>query len=168
MTPTLDADDRALIARAVRRACPRWLRHEQDDLVQMTVMRVLRAGARLENRQAYLCQAARSTVLDEIRRKRHRTEVGMRTSLRGRLVDSRELTPETRVRGSQVGRAIEAAIDQVTPTRRQAVKLYLEDRKIPEVAETLGQDRKKTANQVYRGLADLRAILEAEGLRPAG
>jgi len=161
-----DVDDRTLMARYVRRYCPAWLAEQREDLVQMALVRVLRAGATVEHRRAYFKRTARATVLDEMRRARHRTEVGMSTSVRRRATDSMDLSPETRVRGGQVGAAMEEAVGDVVPSRQAAVKLYLEGHGVSEIAQQLGQPRKTTANQVYRGLEDLRRALEARGVRP--
>lgn len=161
-----DIDDRTLMARYVRRYCPNWLAGQQEDLVQMALVRVLRAGAKVEHRRAYFKRTARATVLDEMRRARHRTEVGMSTSVRQRATNSMDLSPETRARGQQVGVAMASAVDEVVPSRQAAVRLYLEGLGVSEIAARLRQPRKTTANQVYRGLEDMRRVLDARGVRP--
>lgn len=161
-----EPDDRTLMARYVRRCRPAWLAEHEEDLVQMALVRVLRAGATIEHRRAYFKRTARATVLDEMRRARHRTEVCMSTSVRQGATNSMDLSPETQARGVQVGDAMWAAVDDVVEARRPAVKLYLEGHGVSEIAECLGQPRKTTANQVYRGLMDLRQSLEARGVRP--
>ena len=90
----------------------------------------------------------------------------MHTSLRNRMTNSMDLTPETQVRGGQVWVEMEAAVGELCESRQAAVRLYMESLSVPEIAERLGQCRKQTANQLYRGLSDLRQVLEARGVTP--
>ncbi len=50
--------------------------------------------------------------------------------------------------------------------RRRAVILYLQGHSVPEAAELLGFERKKTENLVYRGLDELRNALRDRGFEP--
>jgi RNA polymerase sigma factor (sigma-70 family) len=161
-----DLDDRSLMARYVARYCPAWLREQQEDLVQMALVRVLRAGSTVEHRHAYFKRTAKATLMDEMRRARHRSEVAMSTSIRRRATNSMDLSPETRVRGGQVGAAVQEAIGEVVASRQSAVRLYLEGHGVGEIARRLDQPRKTTANQVYRGLEDLREALRLRGVEP--
>lgn len=164
--PRLPPETMSLLARQVRRFCPPWMRHQLDDLVQMAVMRVLRAGTTIEHAPAYLRQVARSTVLDEVGRLRYRTEVGMTSSLPDRIVSSLELTPETVVHGHQLGIQLDEALATLSEDRRVAVTLFLQSQTVPEIAELLNCNRKRAANLEYRGMDDLRKELRRRGLTP--
>jgi len=164
--PTFSAADRDQMGRFVRHYAPAWLRDQIDDLVQMALVRMWRAGSEVEHRAAYMRKVAYSTVVDEVRRARYQREVGMTTSVRTRLCDSMELSPETEARGGQVGDELQQALGKLNEARRQAVELHLQSYSVPEIAEKLGQGRKQTANQVYRGLADMRKHLTAQGVTP--
>ena len=166
MSAAVLVDDRTLLVRYVRRFCPAWLRNEEEDLVQMAAVRVMRAGSEVQHRRAYLRQAAYSTVVDEVRRLRRRMEVGMSPSMHERVVNSMELNPETVARGAQVGAVLVDALGTLSVDRKRAVTLYLQSHPVPDIAVMLGCDRKRASNLVYRGIADLRNELARRGVRP--
>jgi RNA polymerase sigma-70 factor (ECF subfamily) len=53
-------------------------------------------------------------------------------------------------------------------SRRAVVRMHLAGYERDEIAELLGWSEPKTRNLLYRGLADLREILESWGIRPGG
>lgn len=150
---------------AVRRVCPAWMADHHDDLVQMSLMRLLRSELTGELSSAYLHRVAHSVVVDEIRRKKRRNEVGLTPSLPERLRNE-GVDPEATARGIQLGDAIVDCLGLLTDDRRRAVTLHLQGHTVPEISELLGFDRKRAENLVYRGLQDLRAALTERGLRP--
>jgi RNA polymerase sigma-70 factor, ECF subfamily len=162
----IDAATRDRLVVAVRRVCPPWLRDSSDDLVQTAVMKLLRSTVEIESTDAYLSRVAYTVVIDEIRRRKRRREVGLSPSLPERLRDSGELSPEARARGDQIGKALLACLQSLSADRRRAVALYLQDHSVPEIAELLGWDAKKASNMVYRGLGDLRTALARRGIGP--
>jgi RNA polymerase sigma-70 factor (ECF subfamily) len=163
----IDADTRARIDRAVGRLVPGWLSPHRDDLVQMCVVKLLKTRSTAELSDAFLSRVAYSVIVDEIRRRRRRNEVGMSPSLPDRLAGSNDISPETRSHGAALGEQLVECLQLLVEARRRAVVLYLQDHTIPEIAELLGWDTKKASNSVYRGLEDLRAALAARGLTRA-
>lgn len=162
----IDADVRAVLVRAVWRFCPPWLSAHRDDLVQMAAVKLIRSGSDAELTDGYLWRTAYSVVVDEIRRRRRRDEVGMSPSINERIANSDELSPETIARGAEIGTVLIQCLGELSDARRRAVALYLQDHSIPEVARILGWNRKKASNAVYRGLSDLRGALRARGVEP--
>jgi len=156
------------IARAVRRACPRWLADRADDVAQTALLRVMDVLERREGERElspfYLKKAAYSAVVDEIRRLRRRREVPLdqdpELPLRAPDVD-----PERWTAGRELGKAIRGCLGELLAARRRAVTLHLLGHSVPEAAELLGGPFKQTENLVYRGMADLRRCLEAQGVR---
>jgi len=65
-----------------------------------------------------------------------------------------------------VGRAIRDCLLGLVTPRRLAVTLHLQGHTVPQAAEVLGWDAKRTENLVYRGLADLRVCLARKGVTP--
>ena len=157
---------RARLAQAVRRFAPHWMGDQLDDLVQTAVMRILRGPPSWTLDPPLLRRIAYSVVIDELRRRKRRPEVEMSPSMPDRIVNSGELSPETRVHGAGVGESVVAAVHGLSDDRRRAVTLYLQDHTVPEIADLLGWDRKRASNCVYRGLADLREVLEVRGVLP--
>jgi RNA polymerase sigma factor (sigma-70 family) len=160
----VDGDTRARLARAVGRVCPSWLSPHREDLVQMAVIKLLRSHSAVDLTDGYLSRVAYSVIVDEIRRRRRRNEVGMSPSLPDRVAGSQDLTPETRTHGLALGEQLVDCLAGLNDARRRAVVLYLQDHTIPEIAALLGWDDKKASNTVYRGLEELREALRARGL----
>lgn len=113
-----------------------------------------------------LRRVAYSVVVDEIRRRKRRNEVGMSPSMPDRIVNSMELSPETRARGAELGKLLVEVMATLNEDRRRAVVLYLQGHSIPDAARVLGWDAKKASNAVYRGLEQLRRRLAERGLVP--
>lgn len=151
----------------MHRICPPWLAPHKDDLVQMAVIKLLRSSSHAELSDGFLSRVAYSVVVDEIRRRRRRNEVGMSPSLPDRIANSNDLSPESRSHGLALGEQLVECLQALTEARRRAVVLYLQDHTIPEIATTLGWDAKKASNAVYRGLEDLRGLLAKRGLTRA-
>ena len=161
----IDAEDlRSQLDRAVARICPRWLRGERDDLVQISMVRILeqaRGGGAAFN-ATYLWRTAYAVVLDEVRRARRKHErpiedEGMTEASSG------DAGPERRALDAELVRAIQACLRGLSADRRRAVQLRLAGLRYAEAAELLGADAKRTANLVFRGFEDLRACLREKG-----
>lgn len=158
------------IERTVRRQCPSWLANQVDDLVQVTMMRVLEVQKKGEGNEkvssSYVWGVAHNAMIDEIRRHRRRREVptdeeGQESSLPAQSGD-----PESSLRSRQIGLGIQACLALIMTSRRLPLTLYLQGMTVPESAKVLGWSVKKVENLVYRGLAELRGCLEKKGLKP--
>lgn len=160
------AELRSKLVTAVRRSCPGWLADQAEDLVQVAMVRILRSYSDREVNTSFLYRVAHSVVIDEIRRRKRRREEQATPSLPERTVAPGPTSPETRAGGQEIGAAIVACLATLRDDRRRAVTLYLQGHGVPEAAELLGFDRKKTENLVYRGLADLREALRQRGCTP--
>ena len=161
---------RATLVRAVRRICPAWLADRSEDLVQVAAMRVLAAQPPGEGKgplpASYLYKVAYSTLVDEIRRLRRRPEAPLEDEALGRARAAAAPDPEQEYAATQAGRAIRDCLLALVTPRRLAVTLHLQGHTVPQAAEVLGWDAKRTENLVYRGLADLRACLARKGVTP--
>jgi RNA polymerase sigma-70 factor (ECF subfamily) len=163
---------RAVLQKAVRRVCPRWLADRSEDLVQVAMMKVLDARGRSEGLavvpSSYLYKVAYTTLVDEIRRVRRRPEVPLEEE--GRVetpsAPAASAGPEERLAASEVGAAIHHCLGGLGEDRRLAVTLHLHGHTVPQAAALLGWEAKRTENLVYRGLAGLRRCLEAKGVKP--
>lgn len=160
------AELRARLASAVQRVCPSWMSDQAEDLVQMSLMRILRGYADAELNGSFLHRVAHSVVIDEIRRKKRRNEVHITPSLPERMRSDLP-SPEGLARGNQLGEAILACLAELLPNRRRAVTLHLQGHSVPDIAQILAFDRKQAENLVCRGIKDLRVALEGRGLQPS-
>ena len=171
-TPDPLTELRAVLQRAVRRVCPRWLADRSEDLVQVAMMKVLEARGRNEGLgvvpSSYLYKVAYTTLVDEIRRLRRRPEVPLEEEGRADGASSpiAHGNPEQHLAASEVGEAIQACLRGLGDDRRLAVTLHLQGHTVPQAAALLGWEAKRTENLVYRGLADLRQCLQSKGVKP--
>lgn len=166
MEPHDYADLRERLLIAVRRVVPSWLADQTDDLVQMSVVRILRSYAEAEVNTSFLYRVAHSVVVDEIRRLRRRNEVAITPSLPERVRQEGDPGPEGLARGTQLGEQVVACLGGLAPDRRRAVTLHLMGHSGPEIATLLGFGKKQAENLTYRGLKDLREALVARGFAP--
>jgi RNA polymerase sigma factor (sigma-70 family) len=67
---------------------------------------------------------------------------------------------------SDVGRAIDLALERLVESRRTAVRMHLAGYAREEIADLLGWTEARTRNLLYRGLDDLRAELTRMGFGP--
>lgn len=158
------------LQKAVSAVCPLWLADQRDDLVQIAMLRVMDLQKKSEGKRqfstSYLWKVAHSALIDEIRRKRRRQEVGIDDATPVDLPATNSSSPEERARSREVGEGIRDCLAQMVPTRREAVALKLQGHSVPEAARILGWTAKKTENLVYRGLKDLQDCLSSKGLTP--
>ena len=149
------------------RICPDWLRHQQEDLVQVAMEKILSLLQRSEgNRQfntSYLMKIAHSVMVDEIRSQQRRQEVALDDSEHLEVPDPLQQTPSTAQDLAALGAAMKVCMRQMIENRSQAVTLHLQGYTVNETAATLGWAYKKAENCVYRGLADLRECLRRHG-----
>jgi RNA polymerase sigma factor (sigma-70 family) len=114
---------------------------------------------------SYLHRTALSAAIDLLRRRRARG--GDRTMP---IEEHEEGLPEARgpdedLAQSELAAQVERAIDSLQPSRRPVVRMHLMGHSREEIARVLGWSEAKTRNLLYRGLADVRERLLAEGVK---
>lgn len=162
---------RQKLSRAVASACPAWLADKSEDIVQVSLIRVMEIRKKSEEDRrfssSYLWRTAYSALIDEIRRLRRRQEVPLDEEGEERQdVTLASPDPEQRARGREIGEGIQSCLATLVRPRRLAVTLYLQGHTVPQVARLLGWSPKRADNLVYRGLADLRQCLTERGMNP--
>lgn len=157
----------AVLLRCVRKACPRNMLGEAEDIAQAAATRLLArmaaADAPLDLRSSYLWKVANHAVIDEIRKRGRRRE---RASPHLDESAAHDGDPDLAHDRARMLAGVRDCLDRATPQRRAALGLHLQGLGLPDVARALGCDRKRADNLVYRGLARLRACLVDKGLRP--
>jgi RNA polymerase sigma-70 factor, ECF subfamily len=160
------------IARAVRRQCPWWLSDHAQDIAQAALIKVMASAKNSEGERTltsfYLYRVAHSAVVDEIRRRRRRREVGLEVVSdtgedSGALEPTERRDPERDASFRELGAAVRDCLGAMKRERRLAVMLHLQEHAVPEAARILGWSVKRTENLVYRGLANLRDCLRSKG-----
>jgi RNA polymerase sigma-70 factor (ECF subfamily) len=116
---------------------------------------------------SYIYRAAISASLDIIRRRRARRFEG--TSLEDVAVDAATDTrhrSDAGVERNELAASVHRALGMLVESRRAVVRMHLAGYDRFEIAELLGWSEAKTRNLLYRGLADLKAILSSWGIGP--
>jgi RNA polymerase sigma-70 factor (ECF subfamily) len=164
------AQVRAALVRAVRRVCPAWMADCAEDLVQVALLRLVnlhrRGDGMTDFSPYYLKKVAYSVVVEEIRRRRlpRRQEVALEEERPETHPATLQPDPEQLAASGEIGQAIRKCLGRLVRPRRLAVTLHLQGHRGAETARLLGWSAKRAENLIYRGLADLRACLEARGI----
>lgn len=143
-----------------------------DEVFQEVRIRLWRArGDESEQissvRSSYLYRTAVSASLDVIRRHRRAREEAIEAKGDDPSYAA-ALGPDDDLAASELGRQVARAIDTITESRRPVVRMHLAGYTREEIASLLGWSEAKTRNLLYRGLADLRERLTAQGIGPEG
>jgi RNA polymerase sigma factor (sigma-70 family) len=138
-----------------------------DELLQDLRVRFWRArkeGLR-DLSAGYVRRAAISAALDIIRRRRTDRNVSLDDEQsRAESLSARTAGPAELLDQSELAQHVARAVDGLAPPRRAAVRMYLDGYRREEIAELMRWSDAKTRNLIYRGLADLRGALLAQGI----
>lgn len=155
--------------RAVRRSCPKWLKHLENDIAQKAALKVFRLLEREGSPEyltgSYLYKVASSVLIDEMRSSRCASDQHQESleSMELPSQDPQE-SPERRVTNQQIGQGILDCLSRLLRDRRMALSLKLQGYTARETAHLLGWDDKRTENLISRGRRDLRVCLRKKGL----
>jgi len=144
-----------------------------DDVVQELRLRMWKSLGTAElirrAKASYIYRAAISASIDIIRRRRTRR---FEAASLDDGVSERVTDPQSRADAAldedELTNAVHRAIGLLAESRRAVVRMHLAGYERHEIAELLGWTEAKTRNLLYRGLADLREVLDSWGIRPGG
>jgi len=144
-----------------------------DDVVQELRLRMWKSLGTAElirrAKASYIYRAAISASIDIIRRRRTRR---FEAASIDDGVSERVTDPQSRADAAldedELTNAVHRAIGLLAESRRAVVRMHLAGYERHEIAELLGWSEAKTRNLLYRGLADLREVLDSWGIRPGG
>jgi len=144
---------------------------EVDEVVQELRVRIWKSLGTAElirrAKASYIYRAAISASIDIIRRRRAR-----RFEAQSLDTGVADVAPDPKHRAdalldeNEVAQAVHRALGLLAESRRAVVRMHLAGYDRDEIGELLGWSEAKTRNLLYRGLADLRAILESWGIGP--
>lgn len=136
---------------------------DADDVVQETFLRAYRSLARFDQRAAFatwLHRIAVNCALDLIDSRRRR-DGHFDTSQDLSLLPSSAASPDRVVLGSEMQRAVAAAMDTLTGNERTAFVLrHFEGMPLEEIGKVLGTQLNATKNTVFRAVRKLREQLQ--------
>jgi len=143
--------------------------HELDELMQAIRLRLWHARGSSEQIQAtpasYVYRTATTAALDLIRARRTRLEEPI-DMVRNEPGIPSARGPEAAAEAADLAALVGQSIEEITPSRRPVLRMYLAGYEREEIAQLLGWTEAKTRNLLYRGLADLRGRLTARGVGP--
>lgn len=124
---------------------------QQDVRLRFWSLLQRNAGRGPEVNASYAAQAAMSAAVDLVRRDR----MGRSTATDPARLEA----TDHRTNPHDLTARLEEALLTIMPSRRVAVRLHLDGRSLDEIARILRWTPAQARNQVYRGLADLKAHL---------
>ena len=143
--------------------------HELDELMQAVRLRLWRARGSSEQittvPASYVYRTAITAALDLMRARRGAREEPIET-VRGDERLAGRGGPAEDLEATELAALVGQAVDAITPSRRPVLRMYLAGYDRDEIAQLLGWSEAKTRNLLYRGLADIRALLTARGVGP--
>jgi RNA polymerase sigma-70 factor (ECF subfamily) len=131
--------------------------------VRVRIWKLVQSDRTILKPASYIKRIVSSAVIDQIRKHRRDGDLlyhekQKRISEEGFSYSGEAL--HKKAFEETVGKAVERLID----SRRQVVKLYLMNFTIQEIASYLNWSQDKTRNLLYRGLADIKKSLKAQGV----
>jgi RNA polymerase sigma factor (sigma-70 family) len=133
-----------------------------DDLVQeikIKIWKILKNEKKITNMSSYIKKIIDSTVIDHIRRiKREDNIFSVESEKRASELKSKYI--DNTIQDNELKEFISRAVDSLIETRKRAVKLFLLNMSIEEIAQYYNWSKDKTRNLLYRGLADLKVRLK--------
>ncbi|HEY0972660.1 MAG TPA: sigma-70 family RNA polymerase sigma factor [Gemmatimonadales bacterium] len=141
-----------------------------DELTQDVRIRIWRARGESEQirpvTSSYMYRTAVSAALDLLRRRRAGRSVAVEPDVLQARADAVSVAvgPADDLAESELAEQVARAVDTIAPARRPVVRMHLAGYSREEIAGLLGWTEAKTRNLLYRGLADLRERLGAQGI----
>jgi len=139
---------------------------DPDDIAQeikIKLWKVLLHEKNIDHQASYIRKVIDSTVIDHLRRlKREEESIQqgmMRVIAENSLSFYSDLPSEDKIQ-----EIVLKALNQLIESRRQAVKLFLLNMSLEEIAKYYSWSKDKTRNLLYRGLKDLKKILKEKGI----
>jgi len=166
-----------LLRNAIAAHCPKDMGLHVDDLVQDASLRLWRALSserEIQNVASYLHRIAATVTIDAIRRIKARREEQMQLSPEQdresagaqefiQHADPRP-SPEAVAERQRILVLVNEILGGFPENRRRALGLHFQGFTTLEIGNLLGWREAKARNLVYRGLADLRRQLLAQGV----
>ncbi|MBL4685035.1 MAG: RNA polymerase sigma factor [Nannocystaceae bacterium] len=164
---------RERLVRAVRKVCPADIAADAEDIVQTTLVRLLKARSAESTAsvdpisEQYLRRAAYNGVIDEVRHRARQRAVTMASQDHaGNSEETQDSAPVATIAARQLGTAIEDCLLSSNPNRRAAVTLHLMGVEHGTIAGRMRWDARQVRNNLHRGMQALRDCLRGKGFSP--
>lgn len=139
---------------------------DPDDVAQeirIKLWKVLMNEKNIDYQSSYIKKIIESTVIDHLRKWKRQElsfkQTDMRTIAENSLSNYSNFPSEEKIQ-----EIITSALNQLIDSRKKAVKLFLLNMSIEEIARYYSWSKDKARNLLYRGLNDLKKILKEKGI----
>lgn len=131
--------------------------------IRIKLWKVLLNEKNIDHQPSYIRKVVDSTVIDHLRKlKREEESINqgiMKTIAENSLFSYSELPSEDKIQEIVI-----KALNQLIDSRHKAVKLFLLNMSIEEIAKYYSWSKDRARNLLYRGLNDLKKILKEKGI----
>ncbi len=104
-----------------------------------------------------------SSVIDHLRRIRREERV-LFSEMQRKIAERRSTYNKEKIDDEECKNILGQSVDSLLNSRRKVVKLYLLNMTLEEISEFFNWSPHKTRNLLYRGLNDLKKILQEKGI----
>jgi len=157
-----------LIAAMVRRVGGHAARPVREDIQQrvlISLWKQLRSDQTIEHPTTYIYRAAVRETVRVVRQEAARAQDPLDGDALAALRAERG-DPHVALDRKEKMARIRAAIQEIAPERRLAVRAHLSGFAVTEIMSRYGWSYQKARNLIARGMVDLRRILQENGLGP--
>ena len=157
-------DYAGLIRRVIARVSgrPHLTGQLQDDIAQevfIALWKRLKSEQPIEDPPSYIFRIAQREAIRMLMREASRRSQPLDDHVE---VPSADADPLAALEGRELGRSVEAALEQLPPDRRRAARAHLIGLDAAEISGLTGWPYNRVRNLVSRGMLDLRRILKEE------
>lgn len=131
--------------------------------IKIKLWRVLSYEKEIANFPSYIRKIVSSSVIDMLRKLKREEDVFFHEKQKRISEMKTDYLSELSER-EHLREKLAEAIGLLIESRRRVVKLFLLDMTIEEIAAFYGWSRDKTRNLLYRGLADLKRLLQEKDI----
>jgi RNA polymerase sigma-70 factor (ECF subfamily) len=139
---------------------------DPDDILQevkIKIWKILEDEKKIKNYASYIRKIVDSSIIDQLRRSKR--EKGIFIQEKHKLVSEQKSNYLINISNdTNAKEIIGQAVDSLMESRRKAVKMFLLNMTIDEIAIYFKWTRDKTRNLLYRGLSDLKKMLREKGI----
>ena len=130
--------------------------------IRLKIIKKIFSAKKMRSPASYINSVVHSTLMDCLRRSRAQEEIFQFE----RLERLRQAGSQKEAQGvdTLVRRAIWEAVDSLIPSRKKAIKMFLLNMTIKEIARSLNWTPIKTRTLIYRGLDDIKRKLKKRGI----
>lgn len=139
---------------------------DPDDILQEVKIRiwnVLTDEKKIDNYASYIKKIVNSSVIDQLRKIRREERV-LYSELQRKIAERKSTYNKEKIDNEKCKNILEQSVDSLIDSRRKVVKLYLLNMTMEEIAEYFNWSSHKTRNLLYRGLNDLKKLLQEKGI----